>query len=435
MLRELRTGRRVATTLCLASMILLGVLLLLRGGHLAEAAPAASIAASLGANGLPKPPEPDPTWRSELRWSKVRRDGDGYIQMLKNGGRVELTLDPAMQAETERALAESSASYAAAVMISVDDGRLLALAGRSQIEPELDAADLALTPWAPAASIFKLVTAAALVENGIGADARVCYHDGVHSVEASNLIAHPRWDRSCRTLAFGVAKSQNAIIARLAHQHLDADDLDRTARALGFGETLPFALPVQVSDAQVPRDDDLAFARVAAGFWRTTLSPLHGAYLAATLARGGTTPPMRLVDRVVDRQGEGYRPEGPASRRVLSETAARAVSQMMVGTTQYGTARLGFHDRKSGRPVLPGIAVAGKTGTLNRPAIEGEPFLSYSWFVGFAPAERPEVAFAVLLGNGPDWHKKAHNVAAELLGSYFNGPAPRDSKAVRYATR
>jgi cell division protein FtsI/penicillin-binding protein 2 len=93
---------------------------------------------------------------------------------------------------------------------------------------------------------------------------------------------------------------------------------------------------------------------------------------------------------------------------------------MMIGTTQYGTAKSGFHDRRTGRPLLPGVAVAGKTGTLNRPAPEG-PFLSYSWFVGFAPAERPEVAFAVLLGNGENWHKRAHNVAASLLGSYFDG--------------
>ena len=72
---------------------------------------------------------------------------------------------------------------------------------------------------------------------------------------------------------------------------------------------------------------------------------------------------------------------------------------------------------------MPGIAVAGKTGSLNRPASEG-PFLAYSWFVGFAPAERPEVAIAVLLGNGPDWHVKAHQVAREILSGYFHGSAP-----------
>src|SRR5205814_8351944 len=134
-------------------------------------------------------------------------------------------------------------------------------------------------------------------------DSRVCYHGGVHSVEASNLASHPRLDRTCQTLAYGLAKSQNAILARLAYDYLDPLALDRTARALGFGAPLPFELPVTASEVAVPSDGGLAFARVAAGFWSTTLSPLHGAFLAATLARGGVTPPLRLVERVVDRDG------------------------------------------------------------------------------------------------------------------------------------
>jgi len=276
-----------------------------------------------------------------------------------------------------------------------------------------------MKPWAPAASIFKLVTATALVEHGVSPDTRVCYHDGVHSVEESNLRSNPRLDRACNSLAFALAKSQNAIVARLAHDHLDEKSLAAEARALGFGVQLPFALPVEPSTAHVP-DGGLAFARTAAGFWNTTLSPLHGAYLAATLARGGVTPPLRLIDRVVDRDGNAVRVQAAPERRVVGEAAARAVGRMMVGTTEFGTARFGFRDKRTNRPLLPGIAVAGKTGSLDRrdPAA---PHLSYSWFVGYAPAERPEVAVAVLLGNGADWHVKAHQVAREVLGSYFEG--------------
>src|SRR5256885_2378281 len=82
------------------------------------------------------------------------------------------------------------------------------------------------------------------------------------------------------------------------------------------------------------------------------------------LARGGTTPPLRLIDRVVDRDGANLRPEAAPVRRVLDEETARAVSRMMVGTTEYGTARTGFHERRSGRAIVPGVAVAGKTGSL-----------------------------------------------------------------------
>jgi cell division protein FtsI/penicillin-binding protein 2 len=280
----------------------------------------------------------------------------------------------------------------------------------------MSVADLTMKAWAPAASIFKLVTATALVERGVSPDTRVCYHEGVHSVEESNLHPNKRLDNSCNSFAFGLAKSQNAIIARLAHDHLTGRALETVAHALGFGTSLPFAMPVEASTAKVP-DGGLPFARTAAGFWNTTLSPLHGAYLAATLARGGVTPPLRLIDRVVDRNGNATRPPAAPARRVVDEAAARAVGRMMVGTTEYGTARLGFRDKRTNRPLLPGIAVAGKTGSLDRK----DPYLAYSWFVGYAPAERPEVAVAVLLANGTDWHVKAHQVAREVLGSYFEG--------------
>jgi cell division protein FtsI/penicillin-binding protein 2 len=103
---------------------------------------------------------------------------------------------------------------------------------------------------------------------------------------------------------------------------------------------------------------------------------------------------------------------------------------MMVGTTEFGTARLGFRDKRTNRPLLPGIAVAGKTGSLDRKE-PGAQYLAYSWFVGFAPAERPEVAVAVLLGNGTDWHVKAHQVAREVLGSYFEGGHDNPRMAAR----
>jgi penicillin-binding protein A len=413
MLRQSKVRRHVATSLCLLT---LGTLVATRALHdgRAEAAPPALIASA-----APRFEPPFENSNHRSNWSRVRKDAGGYVDVRPDGSRAELTLDPALQSRVEKLLRAHPTPYAAAVVLSVEDGRVLAMAGRSSREPDMSAAELVTRPWAPAASIFKLVTATALVEHGVSPETRVCYHDGVHSVEESNLRSNARLDRACNSLAFALAKSQNAIVARLAHDHLDEKSLSAAARALGFGAPLPFALPVEPSQAHVP-EGGLPFARTAAGFWNTTLSPLHGAWLAATLARGGVTPPLRIIDRIVGSDGRAVRPPAAPERRVVPEAAARAVGRMMVGTTEFGTARLGFRDRRTNRPLLPGIAVAGKTGSLDRrdPA---EPYLSYSWFVGYAPAERPEVAIAVLLGNGADWHVKAHQVAREVLGSYFEG--------------
>jgi cell division protein FtsI/penicillin-binding protein 2 len=415
MLRQLKVRRHLTTLFCLVALVLLALFRMWHGSS-AQASPPLLIASATSRDTPLIASSINRLRDGALQWSRVRREGDGFAELLPDGGRVELTLDPVQQERAERLLREHDAPYAAAVMLGVDDGRVLALAGRAKDDPQKSVADLTLRAWAPAASIFKLVTATALLEHGVAPDTRVCYHDGVHSVDDSNLRSNPRRDNTCNTLAFALAKSQNAIIARLAHDHLDPEMLGETAQALGFGAPLPFALPVEPSTVELPAAD-LAFARVAAGFWQTTLSPLHGAWLAATLARGGVTPPLHLVERVVDRDGNAIRPAPSPAHRVVAESLAQAVARMMVGTTEFGTARLGFRDRRTNRPLLPGIAVAGKTGSLDRK----DPYLSYSWFVGFAPAERPEVAVAVLLGNGADWRVKAHQVARELLSGYFEG--------------
>ncbi len=409
MLRETRIRRRFAFTFCVLTLIGSATAWLGRDRSAAHAAPGLVIGITA------RDPE-SPRRAIPVTLDRVHRKGRGYVADLDGGARAELTLEPRLQAAAEQLLARHHAPYGAAVVVSVEDGRVLALAGRSFAEPARSPASLALTPWAPAASVFKLVTAAALVDRGVSPEARVCYHDGVHSVEADNLVDRPRFDDQCGTLAFGIARSQNAILARLAHDHLDRAALDRAAHALGFGEALPFDVAVAPSSVSVPAGG-LPFARVAAGFWQTTLSPLHGAWLAATIARGGTTPPLHVVERVL-RGAEVLRPMPPAPRRVLDEKTARAVGAMMTGTTRYGTARLGFNDR-GGRPYLP-VTVAGKTGSLNRPPSEGG-FLAYSWFVGYAPAERPEVAVAVLVGNGSARDAKAAYLARDLLGAYFDG--------------
>jgi cell division protein FtsI/penicillin-binding protein 2 len=123
------------------------------------------------------------------------------------------------------------------------------------------------------------------------------------------------------------------------------------------------------------------------------------------------------VSSVKDEIGEIYR--GPTSRqvvkRVIDEGTASSVTAMMESTVDDGTSYRSFHDR-NGRPYLPDIRVAGKTGTLTKPAPDG-PF--YTWFVGFAPSRSPEVAISVMIANGVKWRVKATNVACDMLRTYF----------------
>ena len=356
------------------------------------------------------PAQPGP---AGLRAETIRLAGRRYVAQLSDGGSAELTLDPRLQQSTENVLRDFKIPFGAAVVVSIPDGRVLAMVGQSAADPRLGASELALRAWAPAASVFKVISATALVENGVMGSTRTCYHGGVSSIVADNLLDLPAIDRRCETLAFGLGKSQNAIIAKLASRHLTAGELARVGKSFAFEEVIPFELPVEPSHLDVP-GDDLEFARTAAGFWHSTLSPMHGALLAAAIANHGEMPAPMLIERAVDRDGRPIVQPMATPRHVANAAAAREVGRMMELTTRIGTAKGTFRDRR-GRRLLP-VEVAGKTGTLSAETDRG--YVGYSWFVGYAPADHPAIAFAVVLGNNPSWRIKATYVGRHIVSEY-----------------
>jgi cell division protein FtsI/penicillin-binding protein 2 len=159
---------------------------------------------------------------------------------------------------------------------------------------------------------------------------------------------------------------------------------------------------------------------MAAGFWNSTLSPLGAAEMSAIVARGGESVRPRIVESLVGPGGTVVwtAPEEAIARRVLDRDTAEALAEMMKHTVTEGTSRRAFHDAK-GQPFLPGVTVAGKTGTLT----DSNARRYYTWFSGFAP-EKPtpgiaQVAIAALVVNGPVWKIKANVLARDVLRAYF----------------
>ncbi|MEJ7600125.1 MAG: penicillin-binding transpeptidase domain-containing protein [Kofleriaceae bacterium] len=348
---------------------------------------------------------------------RVIRDGDVYTVKLADGRRAVLTLDPALQELAEKLLNESRAPRGAIVVMH-PDGRILALAGRKTEEPKGSREGtfdwrLATEVWAPSASVFKLVTASALVRAGVDPAAAVCYHGGLRSVLEHNLRDDKR-DSRCESLAYGVAHSQNAILGKLAFQKLDPKLLEAEARALGWLDAVPLVKSRAQGELTLPPDHDLEFARAAAGFKGARLSVMGGALLSATFAADGLQPQPRLVASI-----DGTPVAAPKPRRAIDAGAARAVAKMMVGTCDGGSAVKSF-----GQVARGGLSVAGKTGTLT----VNDPFyIEHSWFVGFAPADKPEVVVSVLLGNPESWHLRGHEAARRLIERALR-PAKRREK-------
>jgi peptidoglycan glycosyltransferase len=354
-----------------------------------------------------------------------RREGGQWVAHDASGRRIELTLSPNLQERARRLFQEYQVPYAALVAIEPSTGRILAYVSHSSSPANTE--DLARDVTPPAASVFKLITSSALIDGGVTPDTRVCYSGGSSRLNAGHLQDNPRRDHACATLDEALGKSLNAVFAKLADKHLNASTLLRYAKSFGFGQALPFEFAPPPSPIEVP-GERLEFARTAAGFWHVFMSPLHAALIAATFANDGSMPRPRLIERVVLPDGKlapALSP-GPAPRAVLSPKTAQTVSKMMLRTVKDGTSRAAFLDGR-GRSQLPGIQVAGKTGSLSA----GDPYRAYSWWVGFAPAEQPRIALAALIVNGPVWRIKSSFVAREVLREYLLGKPGEPAQVAR----
>jgi len=428
--------RRLFTpVVVIAHIVALHLLVLLYFGSKDDAAPAATSpggdASDIGGDPLapapasaaePEAPAPTP---GPLDLAAVSTDADGQtIADLGNGFIGELTLDATLQKKATRILERGKVPVGAIVLMDVKTGDVLALAERRLADnPAVPAfgdtgpQHVALRAFAPAASVFKIISAAALLEAGVSSTAAFPYLAGHQRVGADHVGAPPAGSPTA-TIGEGLSKSINGLFARLATEKLEQDALSTAAQKFYFNEVLPFPALTDASTAQVPRNV-VERGRMAAGFFHSKMTALHGAVIAATIARDGEVPSPRLVTRL--RTPDGRMQDGPppvALGRAVQASTARALGRMMRDTTEDGTARRAFSQVPKS---LEGVQIVGKTGTLTDPSTKTD----YTWFVGYAPADSPRVAFSVLVGNGALWWVRATDVARDVLAAHFDAEAAR----------
>jgi cell division protein FtsI/penicillin-binding protein 2 len=292
-----------------------------------------------------------------------------------------------------RIIARRNPTYGAFVAMDADTGQILALAEyrrnrKSRFRP-------AFSVRFAAASMFKIVSTAALLETGkVFPWTRVCYHGGRASIGWGNL-RNSRRDRHCRNLLTAFAHSTNAVIAKLAVRHLNRHLLIAMARRFGFNRRWQLR-GLQTSRAYRP-GNRLALARMAAGFINTKISPIHAAVLSAIVSNGGwLVQPHWGIKRVKKRL------------RAIKQKTASAIQRMMLETTARGTAAKYLSWAK-----YKGLTVGCKTGTLTSSG------LKTSWITCFLRTTKRNIAFSVLSANRGHYRK--------------SGPVAR--AAVRYLSK
>jgi cell division protein FtsI/penicillin-binding protein 2 len=334
--------------------------------------------------------------------SRVRsRIADTVIGPADEPLEIEYTLDPGLTDEVYAILRRGRVPLGLVVVLDARTGDVLAYAGTNerQLPPQRTY---------PAASLVKIVTAAAAIEKGL--EGRPCRFVGSPYRLTPTRIDPPRGGTQI-TLERALASSNNQCFAQLAAGPLGEQSMLSIIERFGLLESPgPGHDAGQVAD---PAGDRFALGKLGCGLAGLQITALHAAQLAVVLA-DGTLPAARWVARVRDSQGRelALPPRRPA-RRVLAPDVARRLRAMMESTAVSGTARSAF--RRDARGLLRTVSVAAKTGSLSGKNPSGR----YEWFVAAAPAHKPRIAVAVLTVQGQRWWTSGSQLGAQVLNRIF----------------
>ncbi|GHD49113.1 penicillin-binding protein 2 [Mycetocola manganoxydans] len=343
------------------------------------------------------------------------------------GAAVEVTIDPVVQKAAFDALGDRQG---AVVAIEPSTGRILAMASTPTYDPNTLAShdsqsvisayaaldDDPLTPLInratsgnmnPPGSSFKVVVAAAALDSGKYTPESTFANPASLTLPNSSAVVY-NWTRTtCGpgetvTLAEAIRQSCNIPFAELGME-LGDDALREAAEKFGFNNG--FELPTPTGTSVYPRGlDDAQTGLTAFGQYEVRATPLQMALVSAGIANKGTVMAPTLVDRVTGRNLEELKSFEPqVLNEAVSEDAAAGVTTMMVNGVEVG---------QSNGARIEGVDVAGKTGTAQNG--EDEPYSL--WFTGFAPANNPEVAVAVVVENDGNLgrHSSGNIVAAPI---------------------
>ena len=182
----------------------------------------------------------------------------------------------------------------------------------------------------------------------------------------------------------------------LASEQLTSQQLIDVTNRFGFGRESQ--IPLAVTPSVFPSDADPAqLAMSSIGQYTVQTTPLQMAQIAQTVANQGQMMTPYLIDSIVDADNQVVRTNSPTDggRPISTETASKLRTMMEAVVSQpYGTGNT---------MALPNVAVAAKTGT----AETGEGNRANAWAIGFAPADNPQIAFAVLV-EGDDTNPTPH---------------------------
>lgn len=359
----------------------------------------------------------------EQQFNEVLKGRDGYVIMQKdglgrkrpsvdypreeavNGHSVELTIDLQYQSiadeELKKGVARTQADAGLVVMMRPQTGEVLAMANYPQVNLNKVQSSDALknrivSDMYEPGSVFKIVTASAALEYEVATlEKRFYAEKGKYRIEYPGkkfrLIndSHPMENV---TFIEAMAHSSNIVMAKVSDL-IGNERMYKQVRDFGFGMATGIELPSE-SNGQLRKTSEWSMASlnsISYGY-EVGVTPLQIVSAYSAIANDGMLMKPYIVQREKDELGQEVYAGAPQMiRRIIPKSVNDQVKQMLEGVVEYG----------SGMVVkTPGVRIAGKTGT-SRKHVNGkyEEGSYNASFVGFFPADKPEIVCLVMMEN------------------------------------
>lgn len=315
---------------------------------------------------------------------------------------VIFTVNPTLEEKYKKLFKTYKLRYGAFVLLDAKTGKVLSAVS------SIDFPDLTVKNTFPTASTFKIITAAAALEEKLATPKTVLLCGGTGD-SCSPTVWLSSWYKVKREFDTSFATSANPFFGNLGRL-IGETTLIEYAKKFGFNRHdygFPWGFIRKPLD-----DNDLAL--MAAGLGESRISPFHEALISLTIENNGVMLKPSLIEKVI-RNGKvvySFKPE--VLGKVVSPETAKEIKDMMLLTVKMGTA--------SGRKFFrllkrryPFVRVGGKTGTLSEKTFpEGR----CEWFTGFAELGDKKLAFSSLGINESRYYITGYDLSALALINY-----------------
>ena len=335
----------------------------------------------------------------------VERIGDLISGSEREGSDIVLTIDAKLSETAQEAI---SGYNGAVVVMNYKTGEILA----SVSSPTFDPADMSLfldgggdselvnrafVGQYPPGSIFKLITAAAMLENDMEDFTTVC--EGSITLQGQTITC---WSEHGEIDLSGAIEHSCNIYFAEAARVLGAKKIQETANDFLFNRELLFDDVIIGKSVYETTNDEVNLSWSAIGQYHDLITPLHACMMVSAIANDGVMMEPKLLYKVMDGSKVTYSLQPDAAAKAMTDTTT--LKEMMIKCVQSGTGT---------KAAIDGYTVAGKTGTAE---IAGEDENeAHSWFVGFIDDDEHPLAIAVILERAGSGSGHAAPAAGEVL--------------------